>query len=118
VIPRIFVFALSLMNGLWMFLDGTYVLIKGKYIGNGQPGPWSRWISAMGLDPFAMGVPFVVLGAAWLACTWGLALGRSWGWMGLLVCSMLTLWYIPFGTVISVIIIVLLVLYRQRWIGR
>lgn len=111
---RMIVFALSIINGLWMLLDGFHVLVKGKYIGTGQPGPWSKWVSAMGLEPFAMGAPFVVLGAAWLACTWGLAFGRTWGWIGLFACSILTLWYIPFGTVISVIIIVLLVIYRQR----
>ncbi|CAI6087683.1 hypothetical protein COHCIP112018_05647 [Cohnella sp. JJ-181] len=111
---RIIVVAVALLNGLWMLIDGSYVLAKGKYIGPGQPGPWSKWLSAMGLDPFKMGVPFIVLGTAWLACLLGLALRQNWGWVGLFVCSALTLGYVPFGTVGSLIIIVSLVLRKSR----
>jgi hypothetical protein len=118
LVVRIVVIALALINGLWMLLDGSYVLVNGKYIGTEQPGPWSKWISALGLDPLKMGVPFVVLGAAWLACALGLALRQPWGWIGLLVCSALTLGYVPIGTVISILIIVLLVFYRHRWMDR
>jgi hypothetical protein len=39
------------------------VLVKGKYIDPGTPGPWRRVVAAIGVDPFAMGPPFIVLGS-------------------------------------------------------
>ena len=38
----------------------------------------------------------------------GFALGRPWAWRGMLVCAVLGLWYLPFGTLLSIIQIILL----------
>lgn len=118
MVVRAIIVVLSLIQSLWMLFDGSHALATGTYFGAEQPGPWSRIVSSLGLDPFRMGIPFILLGAAWLVCAVGLVLMQRWGWYGLLVCSVLTLWYVPVGTVLSVAVIVLLVLYRRRWMGR
>lgn len=117
MVVRAIIVVLSLIQSLWMLFDGSHVLAMGKYFGAEQPGPWSRIVSSLGLDPFRMGIPFILLGAAWLVCAVGLVLKQTWGWYGLLACSVLTLWYVPIGTVLSVAVIVLLVLFRRRFLG-
>lgn len=60
------VIALSLLNGLWMLIDGVYVLANGKYIGPEKPGPWASLLSLTGVDVFKLGPLFVLFGLAWL----------------------------------------------------
>lgn len=103
---------LSTLTGLWMAVDGNNVLRTGKYMGPEKPGPWANLVRAVGIDPFALGPVFVVLGLAWLAGVAGLAQGNEWGRWVLIACSVASLWYLPIGTVTSVVVLVLLV---ARW---
>jgi hypothetical protein len=97
---------LSLINGLWMLIDGIYVLLNGKYIGPERPGPWASLLGLTGIDVFKLGPLFVLFGIAWLAFAGafltGGTLSRNFG----LILSVLTLWYLPFGTLISVVVFV------------
>ena len=105
---RYVVLVLAVINGGFMLLDGIYVMLNGKYIGPEKPGPWASLISFTGVDVFKLGPLFVVFGIAWLVFTamyWqGVDAGRTFG----IILSVLTLWYLPFGTLISIIVIVLL----------
>lgn len=105
------VLALSLINGLWMLVDGIFVSVKGKYIGPEKPGPWASVLSVTGVDVFKLGPLFILFGVAWLVFAWAFWMDTSWA-RGLgLGLSILTLWYLPFGTLISIIVFVVLMFF-------
>lgn len=111
---KILVLSVALLVGGWMIFDGIYVLSTGKYFGPEKPGPWSDLVAAAGLDPFRFGVPFITLGVLWLGFAAAMLLGQSWGWYAALVIAVLTLWYLPVGTILSIVYIALLVIFRSR----
>ena len=94
---------LAFINGGFMLADGIHVLIKGKYIGPEKPGPWSVLFSRFHINVFQLGPVFILFGAAWLIFGYFLWTGqagmRSFG----MLLSLLTLWYLPFGTLIAII---------------
>lgn len=105
------VLALSLINGLWMLVDGIFVSVKGKYIGPEKPGPWASVLSVTGVDVFKLGPLFILFGVAWLVFAWAFWMDKGWA-RGLgLGLSILTLWYLPFGTLISIIVFVVLMFF-------
>lgn len=103
---------LSLLCGAWMVFDGVHVLAAGKYFGPEKPGPWSGLVAALGLDPFALGPAFIVLGLLWLMFATGTARGWQWTRRAGLLAASLTLWYLPFGTLIALAVLALLLLNR------
>lgn len=105
------VVGLSLINGLWMLADGIYVMMQGKYIGPEKPGPWASVLSVTGVDVFRLGPLFVLFGTAWLVFVGGFWSDVSWARSFGLILSVLTLWYLPFGTLISIIVFIALVFY-------
>ncbi len=114
---KITLLILSLLQGGWMLFDGFHVLLKGKYFGPEKPGPWSQIVRAIGVDPFRLGPVFVLLGALWLVFLAALLLNRPWSWSLGLVVSVATLWYLPVGTVLSLITLALLLLFPNAWKG-
>ena len=61
-----------------------------------------------------MKVAFAVCGWAWLAIGVAFALGVSGSWTAMLAAAIATLWFLPFGTLLSLVQVVLLVALRQR----
>lgn len=116
------VVVLALLEAGWLAFDGGRALVVGDYVTPtsgphaGQLGPWSKVVSAVGIGPRSVLMKSIhlVLGLGWLAVTACFVLGRPWAWSGMLVCSVLGLWYLPFGTVLSVLQIVLLLLPALR----
>ena len=114
------VLVLGLIEGGWLALDGGRALIVGDNVTprSGpyarQLGPWSRVVSAAGIDPRSTLIKSIHLGLglAWLVVAVCFARGLPWARQGMLVCSALGLWYLPFGTVLGVIQIVLLLLSK------
>jgi hypothetical protein len=105
---------LALVNGGYMLADGIYVLANGKFIGPEKPGPWALLFSKLSVDVFKLGPMFVAFGMLWLTFVAGLWMQLSCSyWLGI-AASMLTLWYIPFGTVISLIMLVMLLAARRK----
>lgn len=94
---------LALLNGGWMIFDGLHVIKNGKYFGPEKPGPWSRLPEMLGIDPFKIGPFFLVTGFLWLMAIGLLFVEPASYKQIILVPCVLTLWYIPVGTVISVI---------------
>lgn len=116
------VVGLVLLNGGWMAFDGGRALIVGDYVTPktgllaGTLGPWSEIVEAAGIDPRSglMKSAFLVYGLAYLVATAALVLGASAAWWSVLVLAVLGLWYIPFGTLINIIVIILLLLPPLR----
>ena len=114
MITKVIVSVIALLTGGWMIFDGMYVLITGKYFGPEKPGPWSDLVSFIGVNPFNLGIPFIILGVFWLLFLVGMLLNQSWAWYGAVFAAVATLWYLPVGTVLSVSYIGLLFLFRSK----
>ena len=109
---RIAIIILSLLNGAYMLADGIYVLINGKYIGPEKPGPWANIFQLFNIDVFKLGALFVLFGLAWLGFTAMYVSNIGWAFtLGVIMC-ILTLWYLPVGTIFSLIILALLIVLR------
>lgn len=115
---RITVVVIALVVGGWLAFDGTRALTKGDYVTarGGALGPWSRVVSALGVNPRSAVMKWmhVLLGAGWVASALFFLFGVSSARVALLGCSVLTLWYLPLGTVLSIAEIVLLLMPAMR----
>jgi hypothetical protein len=100
---------LSFINGLWMLIDGIYVTANGKYIGPEKLGPWASLISLTGVDVFKLGPAFILFGLAWLVFAGTLFSDSTWARTFGVVLSIATLWYLPFGTLISLVVLAALI---------
>lgn len=106
----------------WMAFDGGRALVVGDYVTPksgeyaGQLGPWSKVVRAVGIQPRStlMKSIFFVYGVLWLVMAGAYVIGVSWSWWGMLLLAAGALWYLPFGTLLSVVQLVLLVLLRSQ----
>jgi hypothetical protein len=114
--------AIGVVIGSWMTFDGSRAFVKGDYVTPregpyaGQLGPWARLVRGAGLEPRSAPVKttFVVLGVSWLLFAIAYAMGARAARPGLIVLSVLSIWYLPVGTVLAVVELVLLFLFRSR----
>ena len=108
---RIAVILIALLMGLWLLFDGSRALLKGDYVtpqtgpNAGQLGPWSLVARAVGLDPRSTMVKalHLTLGLAWLGALGLSSLRPAAGWWALAACAVGTLWYLPLGTLLSLV---------------
>ena len=111
---KLLITILAFLNGGYMLLDGMYVLLNGKYIGPEKPGPWANLFDKVGIDVFKLGPLFIVFGLLWLCWLYALWTSQHWAYGFGLVISLLTLWYLPVGTLFSLVIFVLLLTARHK----
>ncbi|MEV6846404.1 hypothetical protein [Actinoplanes sp. NPDC051411] len=112
---RVILTVLALITGGYQVMDGIHVLATGVYMGSATPGPWRHVIHATGIDPMDFGPGFVVLGVCWLvAIAMLLSTSSRRAWWALLVIAVLTVWYLPVGTLTAVATIVVLLAARER----
>lgn len=119
---KIIIVGIAFLLGSWLTFDGTRAWMTGNYTTAktgphaGQLGPWSRVVTALGVDPRSQPIKIlhVGLGLLWLLGMISFTLQPAVGWWTLLVGSILTLWYLPFGTVLGVIELCLLFLPAIR----
>ncbi len=116
------VISLALFQGAWLFFDGTRALTIGDYVTpkngprSGQLGPWSRIVSAVGLDPRSTTIKclHVCLGFAWLMAAAVFIVRPATGWWFVLCCGIATLWYLPIGTLLGLLALTLLITPQLR----
>lgn len=116
------VVALAFTVGGWFAFDGATALITGDYVTPksgphaGQLGPWSKVVQAVGIEPCStlMKVIFLVYGVAWLVLIVCFILHMPWAWWAMLIAAVGALWYLPFGTLLGVIQVILLALPALR----
>ena len=111
---KILILILGLLNGGYMLLDGLYVMMKGKYIGPEKPGPWAELFYKFDINVFKLGPVFIVFGLLWLIWLYGLWTSQSWSYTFGIVISIMTLWYLPVGTIFSLIILLTLIFAKQK----
>src|SRR3954471_11020917 len=105
------------LAGGWMIFDGIHVMLRGKYFGPDKPGPWSVLFTKLGVDPFSLGPLFILLGILWLVFLLAMLAGQPWGWYGAIAVAALSLWYLPLGTVLSIVYLGLLLVGKSRLVG-
>src|SRR3989442_8608265 len=106
--------ALAIINGGYLVIDAIHRFVVGDFLRiGGQLGPWAVLVGAVGIDPLAMGPVFLVIGVAQVAAASLLLLRRPWGDVLVLAFAIGTLWYLPFGTLSSMIQIALIVASKR-----
>ena len=111
---KIILTIIGLINACYMLIDGVFVMINGKYIGPEKPGPWSNLFISLNIDVFKLGPLFIIFGLLWFLFVYGLQTSQNWSfWYGIIL-SLATLWYLPIGTLISVGVVVLLAIYKNK----
>jgi hypothetical protein len=116
------ILALALIQGGWLAFDGGRALAVGDYVTPtsgpraGQLGPWSRIVSALGFEPRSTVIKclHLFLGIAWLIALVVFAVRPMSGWWAVLCCAIMSLWYLPMGTVLSIVVIALLLTPQMR----
>jgi len=122
---RWLIITLAVINGGWMAFDGARALVVGDYITPsegayaGQLGPWAQVVETVGLAPRSTPVKmtFVFYGVVLVLLAGAFAMREAWATRLLLVVAVMGLWYIPFGTLLNVIVILLL-LHSSRQSGK
>ena len=107
---------LVVLVGGFMLLDGLRALIAGDYTTPrmgahvGELGPWARVVSMLGIPPRSLGmkIAFIVYGLVYLVAGVLFVVGVVPA-VVLIVAAAVGLWYLPFGTLLNAIVIVLVV---------
>lgn len=114
---------LLLLQAAWLLFDGARALTVGDYLTpasgphTGQLGPWARMVRAVGVDPRSTAVKVLHVAVGGL----GLAAAVAWGSDApagkaiALIAAVAALWYVPFGTLLSLAILGLIA--WQYWRG-
>ncbi len=98
-----------------MILDSVHRFLTGDFIRiGGQLGPWAAVVGAFRIDPLAMGPIFLVVGVTQLIAALLLLLRHRWGDILVLAVAVRTLWYLIFGTVSSLVQIVLVLAAKRE----
>ena len=113
MIRKVALILLTLSVGGYMLVDGTRNVLTGTYFGPSL-GPWSTLVRAVGIDPQHFGGVFVVLGLAWFAALAGLLARQWWGVGAASAVGVLTLWYLPVGTVLSAVYLAVVLTTSSR----
>jgi hypothetical protein len=119
---RIVLMLVGLMIGGWLASDGVRACVVGDYLTPrsgpraGQLGPWAKLLASAGIDPRSMLVKsgHIALGVLWLAGVAVFLLKPAVGWWLLFGAAAGTLWYLPAGTALSVVVLALLFLPALR----
>jgi hypothetical protein len=111
---KILLAIIAFINGGYMLLDGIYVMLKGKYMGPEKPGPWALLFTKLEVNVFKLGPLFIVYGLIWLVFLYGILASQAWAYKLGLIISILSLWYLPVGTVLSIAAFVVLIVAKGK----
>jgi hypothetical protein len=113
--------ALGLLLGIWMLIDGVHAFATGSYITppggayDRSLGPWAWALGLMQIDPLGTSakLAFVLLGLIWLVHARNVAVNKV-IFPAAILLGVLTLWYLPFGTIIAAVELLALFLNAGR----
>lgn len=112
---------MALLEAGWFAFDGARALIVGDYVTPksgqyaGQLGPWSKLVQAVGIEPRStlMKAIFTFYGTIWLFIIVSFILDASWSHWAMVAAAAGAVWYLPFGTLLSLLQIIVLLLPRS-----
>lgn len=105
---KIALLGIAALQGGYMLFDGTHYLLHGSYFGRGL-GPWADLAAIAGIAPCSLAPAFIALGVVWLAGALALLANRRWSRPLLVLVSVVSLAYLIFGTVLSLIALAILI---------
>lgn len=111
---KILITVLGLLNGSYMLLDGIFVIINGKFMGPDKPGPWANLFYKFNLDVYRLEPLFIVFGILWITWLYSLWAQQTWSYHFGLILSLSTLWYLPIGTLFSIVIFAVLFFLKHK----
>lgn len=119
---RILIVVCTVIEAGWMAFDGCRALVVGNFITPssgphaGQLGPWRHLVARVGLDPNGTPIKlvFALYGCGWLLLGVAFVCGATWSWSAMLGAALGALWFLPFGTVLSLVQAALLLVFRSR----
>jgi len=115
---RISIMLLAFLTGGYMIADAFHALYTGNYIAfGGHLGPWTSVLALAHISPASLAAKFLFLTAGSMYVVIALDYARCdlRSARGVTSVAIGTLWYLPFGTLCSAIVLVLLfVESRQR----
>ncbi len=110
---RLFLMTMAVILGGWLTFDGSRALVTGSdttpdtspYAD--QFGPWAAVVSSIGLDPTGtmLKAVHVVLGIGWLWCALLVLRQAPLARRALLLTALFSLWYLPVGTLVGLLVI-------------
>ena len=123
--PHYIVAVLVLMSAGFMTFDGIHAFAAGDYVTPksgphaGQLGLWSKLVQAVGIEPRSslMKGIHVAQGAITLAVLVCFLAKLPWASAALLCMAIAGLWYLPIGTALNAVVIVLLFVVRHQTIS-
>src|SRR4029077_4717452 len=100
---------LSFILGAWLIFDGTRKLVTGYYTGEQTIGlgPWATLVSAIGIRPSDLALPFLFLGVLWIVNGVIVLFGSSVRYERAIAISIVTLFYALPGTLVGLVTIFL-----------
>lgn len=113
---------LGVMNYGFMNFDGARALMVGDYVRPetgeyaGQLGPWAGLVETVGIDPESsfMKWTFLIWGALGLVLSVSVAMDIRSAPKAMLILSVLTIWYLVPGTIVSILSAILLAIYIRK----
>jgi hypothetical protein len=120
MVLKAIIIIMSLISSGYMAFDGLRAFITGDYLRfkngehAGELGPWTNIAEAMGIDPMSalMKSIFVIVGVYGLIATGAFAMNKKQGFLMLVIFCIASAWNLMFGTMSSVIVLLLLFLYK------
>ncbi|MGH9969100.1 MAG: hypothetical protein ACREBG_15035 [Pyrinomonadaceae bacterium] len=120
---RSIIIILAVLQAGWMTYDGARAFIVGDFVTPtsgpyaGQLGPWTRVVQAFGVEPRSslMKGILVVYGVVWLIITSFFSQKLQWAWWAMLIAAIGALWYLPIGTISSLLQVALLIVLRRLY---
>ena len=100
---------LSFIIGAWLVFDGIHKLLTGYYTGEQTIGlgPWATIVTAIGVQPADMALPFLFLGVIWIVNGIIVSLDANTRYERAIAISIVTLFYALPGTLVGAVTILL-----------
>ncbi len=119
---RVLILLCTLFEAGWMAFDGSQAMITGHLLGPtsgahaGELGPWRYIVQKVGVNPGGkpMRLFFMIYGWGWLLIAGGFAARQPWSWTTMVIAAAGALWFLPLGTLLSLMQLALLLTWRQH----
>ena len=99
---------IAFILGLWLLFDSMFAILFGRYFSSTTLSPWADVLRNFNIDPFQFAPGILALGILWLSSMFAL-MSRYPRWRSFYgTTAVLTTWYLPVGTFLSLTALVLI----------
>jgi hypothetical protein len=94
----------GLILAVMMTWEGFFIRIFNEF--QAPTALWIEGVLKLGFNPSGFAWPWIVLGISWIGALAGMWLRLSWGKGAVMICGVLSLFYVGVGTVLALIALV------------